>query len=384
MSSRRPTRATAKKASYKLKSVVLSDDGMDDMEVTEIADNNDDSDEYVAPTKNGAAEEEEEGDEDEDDMSPIHSQDEEDQGSKKGGATSSKTTRRRKPEARFATTAAELKEILTAGAGSHYDGQEPAPPGSLDTLVKDIQLEPTSLPIKMCTKVGSSPRGARQSQNPLRKKSFHKRGGMHDTDTIPPSWKDSYNGPTALEVQHVSMKEENLEEPVYRNITSNIKDFKVFTDTSDLDDYLPVNARTKISVKDKDLDLETMSATYVKGEGEKSPGDMYMINAGVSVWALDWCPLPTKKDGPEGGMDYVAIAGFPDTAENCRKRDQTYPLGKQDSHPNVIQLWSVRCRSDDDGYMQGDPAIYMSLCILHNYGAVLDMKWCPTGNMLEA
>lgn len=83
-------------------------------------------------------------------------------------------------------------------------------------------------------------------------------------------------------------------------------------------------------------------------------------------------------------MDYIAVGGFPDTAENCRRRDQTYPLGKQDSHPNVIQIWNVHCGTDEEGTLQGDPDVYMALCILHGYGAVLDMKWCPNGNLMEA
>lgn len=83
-------------------------------------------------------------------------------------------------------------------------------------------------------------------------------------------------------------------------------------------------------------------------------------------------------------MDYVAVGGFPDTAENCRQRDQTYPLGKQDSHPNVIQIWSVHCDTNEEGMLQGDPEVYMALCILHSYGAVLDLKWCPNGNLMEA
>ena len=99
---------------------------------------------------------------------------------------------------------------------------------------------------------------------------------------------------------------------------------------------------------------------------------------------MDWCPLPSHAKSPKDNMDYVAIGGFPDTAENCIVRDQLYPLGKQDAHPNMIQIWSMNCNTDDQGELQGNPETYLSLCILHSYGAVLDLKWCPTGGLMDA
>jgi hypothetical protein len=109
-----------------------------------------------------------------------------------------------------------------------------------------------------------------------------------------------------------------------------------------------------------------------------------MLNAGLSVWAMDWCPLPSMKGEPSCSMDYIAVGGFPDTDENCQMRDQLYYLGKQDPHPNIIQLWSMNCDSNNEGELQGKPDAYLALCILHSYGAVFDLKWCPYGNWMKA
>jgi hypothetical protein len=117
---------------------------------------------------------------------------------------------------------------------------------------------------------------------------------------------------------------------------------------------------------------------------ETGINDYYILNAGFSVWAMDWCPLPSHSESPKDNMDYVAIGGFPDTAENCIARDQLYPLGKQDANPNMIQIWSMNCNINDQGELQGNPETYLSLCILHSYGAVLDLKWCPTGGLMDA
>lgn len=100
---------------------------------------------------------------------------------------------------------------------------------------------------------------------------------------------------------------------------------------------------------------------------------------------MDWCPLPSYRDDEEGeNRSYVAIGGFPDTAENCNGRDQLYPLGKQDVHPNVIQIWTMNCNTNDEGELRGEPNASLTLCILHSYGAVFDLKWCPTGGYMKA
>ncbi|KAG0088312.1 hypothetical protein BGZ92_006314 [Podila epicladia] len=312
--------------------------------------------------------------EDEDDGEGEHLEhDEEPQAAKK--------KRSRRQEVQFAANPSELKRLLSENSnGQGSDTNQDNTGGILNSMVQKLEIVPSSLPVRMSNRT-VNPDRKRSSSHPLTKRHVHKKGEMHKSNAIPLNWKLSHQGPTSFEVHHVSMTEEALRNTFYPHICSNIKDFKVITDPSDLDEYFPVITTSTANVRDQELSMPIMTGEYVKTTEETGINDFYLINAGLSVWALDWCPLPTKD---EKNTDYIAVGGFPDTAENCRRRDQTYPLGKQDSHPNVIQIWSVHCDTNEEGALQGEPEIYMSLCILHNYGAVLDMKWCPNGNLMEA
>ncbi|KAF9193422.1 hypothetical protein BGZ50_007494 [Haplosporangium sp. Z 11] len=152
----------------------------------------------------------------------------------------------------------------------------------------------------------------------------------------------------------------------------------------DLDEYMPEPATTKIRARDTEYEMRTMTAQYMETTEKAGVNDGYILNTGLSVWAMDWCPLASYEEESSKDMNYIAVGGFPDTAENCIARDQLYPLGKQDAHPNVIQIWKVNCSTNDEGELQGQSEAYLAMCILHPYGAVFDLKWCPTGNILEA
>ncbi|KAG0351503.1 hypothetical protein BG005_009010 [Podila minutissima] len=386
----RPARAAAKGVSYKPKSgkkkskrgAEGSDDSevdMDDFQMSEPDD--DDSDEYIAPADAGNPEDDDEDigpiEEDEDDGEGEHLEDDEE-------PQAVKKKRSRRQEVQFAANPSELKRLLSENSnGQGSDTNQDNTGGILNSMVQKLEIVPSSLPVRMSNRT-VNPDRKRSSSHPLTKRHVHKKGEMHKSNAIPLNWKLSHQGPTSFEVHHVSMTEEALRNTVYPHICSNIKDFKVVTDPSDLDEYFPVITTSTANIRDQELSMPIMTGEYVKTTEETAINDFYLINAGLSVWALDWCPLSSNDELSEKSIDYIAVGGFPDTAENCRRRDQTYPLGKQDSHPNVIQIWSVHCDTNEEGILQGDPEVYMSLCILHNYGAVLDMKWCPNGNLMDA
>ncbi|KAF9310853.1 hypothetical protein BG003_008034 [Podila horticola] len=386
----RPARAAARKVSYKHKSgknkskqgAEGSDDSevdMDDFQMSEPGD--DDSDEYVAPADAETPEDDDEDigpiEEDEDDGEGEHLDDDEE-------PLVVKKKRSRRQEVQFAANPSELKRLLSENSnGQGSDTNQDNAGSVLNSMVHKLEIVPSSLPVRMSNRT-VNPDRKRSSSHPLTKRHVHKKGEMHKSNAIPLNWKLSHQGPTSFEVHHVSMTDEALRDTVYPHICSNIRDFKVVTDPSDLDEYFPVITNSTANFRDQELVMPIMTGEYVKTTEETSINDFYLINAGLSVWALDWCPLPSNNEQPEKNMDYVAVGGFPDTAENCRQRDQTYPLGKQDSHPNVIQIWSVHCDTNEEGMLQGDPEVYMALCILHSYGAVLDLKWCPNGNLMEA
>ncbi|KAF9200808.1 hypothetical protein BGZ49_008948 [Haplosporangium sp. Z 27] len=333
----------------------------------------DDSDEYVEPPK-GKEEDDyyEDADmpEDEDeDMADINEEEEEEEDEDEGG-TSRSTRKRRQTFKSFSVSHEEMSNLLTPRS----DAQ-----GKSSSVGKsDMKFSAGTAPNK------SAPATATQRSRNQNKGKLHKKGDMRRSEFLPQSWRYSYQAPTFDDVSHVSMQEEVLRTVVYPNIGSNVKDFLVVIEPSDMDEYLPVLATTMINTRDMDLEMGTMTAQYIKTTDKTGINDFYILNTGFSVWALDWCPLPSYEDDITKNMNYIAVGGFPDTAENCIARDQLYPLGKQDAHPNVIQLWSVNCSTDENGQLQGESKAYLAICILHSYGAVLDLKWCPTGCFMPA
>ncbi|KAF9169181.1 hypothetical protein BGX21_003537 [Mortierella sp. AD011] len=329
----------------------------------------DDSDEYVEPSKDKDDDDYDEDmdipEEEDEDIADVNddSDEEEDDEPKKS------TKRRRQNQTKsFAVSLDQMTELLNARDQPHEK-----PNNAKDANMK---ISPASVRHKMAP-VTATQRAPRDLKN---KNKMHKKGDMRRSDSLPQSWKLSYQAPTSEDVSHVSMQEDVLRAVVYPNIGSNMKDFLVITEPSDLDEYLPVLTTTKINTRDMDIEMGTMTSRYIETTDKTGINDYYILNTGFSVWGLDWCPLPSyEQDEIEENASYVAVGGFPDTAENCIARDQLYPLGKQDAHPNVIQLWNMNCESDENGQLQGEAKSYLAICILHSYGAVLDLKWCPTG-----
>ncbi|KAF9193717.1 hypothetical protein BGZ51_002381 [Haplosporangium sp. Z 767] len=113
--------------------------------------------------------------------------------------------------------------------------------------------------------------------------------------------------------------------------------------------------------------------------------DFIRSAAGISVWAMDWCALTADHDpSGDGSTDYLAVGGFPDTAQNCEDRDLFCKIGVQDAHPNMIQIWSMNCGADMEKNSNEEPKAHLDLCIAHDYGTVMDLKWCPSGNFAVA
>ncbi|KAG0366412.1 hypothetical protein BGX24_003706, partial [Mortierella sp. AD032] len=388
MGATRPARSAAKKGASKTKNLggkkiasKNSDVDMDedDYEPAPEGDDDDVSDEYVEPAagKNGH----DNDDDDDDEHMEVDEELDEDEEVKP------KRQRRRKQTNNFSIPLEEMNRLLS----TRHHADVPTEGESAKAIVagtelnlermdgKDVVLPPTSLRSR-ANAAGETKRAPKK--RPI--KPVHKKGEMHSSQNIPDIWKHSYQGPTSADVHHVSMQQEYLQATVYPNITSNIKDFLIVTEPSDLDEYFPVLTTTRIHTRGEDIDMRTMTAKYMETTKQTGLNDYYILNAGFSVWAMDWCPLSSNDKEAKKNMDYVAIGGFPDTAENCIARDQLYPLGKQDAHPNMIQVWSMNCNTNDQGELQGSPQTYLALCILHSYGAVFDLKWCPTGGHMDA
>ncbi|KAG9319166.1 hypothetical protein KVV02_002462 [Mortierella alpina] len=384
----RPVRTVAKrsKAGKTVKRELQSDDDFREDQDSPAAriDENDDSDEYVAGSdaKGGNAD----GDDDERDMDmdvdmDMDIDDDNNNDERKLKLMPTKTRRRRPAVKTYSVSLDEMNKLLT----THDDtttsiAAEVAefPAGSVvnteGLMWKPVVRQSKAVPATAPKRVNRPPA----------KKTVSKKGFMHDSEMIPNVWKLSYQAPTSKELRYVSMQEQDLRDTVYPNINSSQKDFRVVNDPAELEEYLPVMATSTIYAREEQLDMPTMTAHYLETTTKTGVNDGYIFNTGFSVWALDWCPLPSYEDAPDRNMSYIAIGGLPDTAENCIDRDQLYPLGKQDAHPNIIQIWSMNCNTNEQGELRDDPKAYLALCILHSYGAVFDMKWCPTGSFKEA
>ncbi|KAF9432324.1 hypothetical protein BGZ76_010963 [Entomortierella beljakovae] len=385
----RPARSAKKNVSYKLE--VLDDDignrkpkskGKNKAKKYSNDDDDGDSDEYVEPQKDKEEEEEEDDDdlemledEDEDMPEPIEDDIDDDDDDEDGGSNS-KPARKKRRQKVMNSFSVSLDE-MTGFLDTRGDTQES---GGTTRGNRELKILPATLSHKVAPVTATS-----RSRGPYVKGKQTKKGEMRRDDNLPDSWMKSFQGPSSNDIDHVSMSEDVLRDPVYTNIVSSMNDFKVITEPSEMDEYLPVLTSVKIHARDTNIEMETMTSRFMPSTDKACINESYILNTGFSVWALDWCPLPSY-NGKESGenMNYIAVGGFPDTAENCIARDQLYPLGKQDAHPNIIQLWKVNCETDNTGRLKGSPESYLSLCILHSYGAVLDLKWCPTGGYLPA
>ncbi|KAF9313856.1 hypothetical protein BGZ91_006148, partial [Linnemannia elongata] len=388
MGGTRPARSAAKKGASKIKagakkqSSKSSDVDMDSDNYEPAPEgDDDDEDEYVEQAKDKNRHNDDEDDED------VHM--EVDEELDEDEDVKPKKQRRRKQTNNFTIPLEEMNRLLSTrnNADTQAEGGNTA---NATVAGTELSLERmggedvVGASVSLRARANAAGEPKRRAQRSRPNKPMHKKGEMNSSEILPEIWKSSYQGPTQEDIHYVSMQPEYLTTTVYPNIASNIKDFRIITEPSALDEYFPVLATTSIHTRGQDIDMRTMTAKYMESTNQTGINDYYILNAGFSVWAMDWCPLPSNAKSPKDNMDYVAIGGFPDTAENCIARDQLYPLGKQDAHPNMIQIWSMNCNTNDQGMLQGNPETYLSLCILHSYGAVLDLKWCPTGGFMGA
>ncbi|XP_006818350.1 general transcription factor 3C polypeptide 2-like [Saccoglossus kowalevskii] len=86
---------------------------------------------------------------------------------------------------------------------------------------------------------------------------------------------------------------------------------------------------------------------------------------GGPVWAANWCPLPLECTSAN---QYIAISCHRDY-ETTHTYDDLY------SEKGMIQLWCFKILNKKRQYSLP----YLSLGIAHEFGAIWDMKWCPSG-----
>lgn len=97
----------------------------------------------------------------------------------------------------------------------------------------------------------------------------------------------------------------------------------------------------------------------------------HVINVGSSVWGLGFAPKNPLEES-QITTQYLAVAGYKGAEEESHHFSEVQPRG---SYKNCIQLWRLELT------VQGEQAVdpVLDVCILHDFGIVRDLKWCPYG-----
>lgn len=95
-----------------------------------------------------------------------------------------------------------------------------------------------------------------------------------------------------------------------------------------------------------------------------------MINTGGSIWGLDFAPKCGSDDN-DPTTQYLAVSGFRGAVDEHITMDTIQPTG---SYKNAIQIWKLKLSVE-----RSSESAELDMCLLHDYGVVYDLKWCPYG-----
>lgn len=110
------------------------------------------------------------------------------------------------------------------------------------------------------------------------------------------------------------------------------------------------------------------SPTHIGKHVAVKPG--YVINNGGAIWGLGFAPKrPDIESDPHA--QYLAITGFRGAEKEHHKQRGEVPTG---TYKNAIQIWKLHLSVNDDPV---EPRL--DLCLLHDFGPVKSLDWCPYG-----
>jgi general transcription factor 3C polypeptide 2 len=141
--------------------------------------------------------------------------------------------------------------------------------------------------------------------------------------------------------------------------------------------------------------LDTFGATATVDPNttgqDSTPPDDYLLHAGGSIWALDWCPSTApsssssstpQDDGPStskaaqntqpssSNSTFLAVGCHP-------KNEPIHRIGIATSGPNSIQIWELDAiEKSKKSSTANKPR--MAVAIGHNGGLTWHCKWCPS------
>ena len=96
----------------------------------------------------------------------------------------------------------------------------------------------------------------------------------------------------------------------------------------------------------------------------------YLLNTGGNTWGLDFVPKVESRD-TSPFIQYLAVAGYRGASEERIGLNEEQPTV---TYKNCVQLWKLKL-----SVKQEPEEPLLDVCILHDFGAVYDLKWCPYG-----
>ncbi|RCH99100.1 hypothetical protein CU098_010494 [Rhizopus stolonifer] len=161
--------------------------------------------------------------------------------------------------------------------------------------------------------------------------------------------------------EYSALYEESAKNSIYRSVPLLEEEWKIVSDSSG---YLPEENSVTVTTGISQLrtrTLEIFEHIHLSDDIRYKKG--FILNAGISIWAIDFVPKQAKDH-----TQYLAIGGYNSTKEHYMIDEDT----QTDKRYNVVQLWSF---SSSPEQMKQNPKLEM--CILHEYGAISDLKWAP-------
>ncbi|CEP11389.1 hypothetical protein [Parasitella parasitica] len=156
----------------------------------------------------------------------------------------------------------------------------------------------------------------------------------------------------------------------YQNIHA-VKEEWCLSDESDALSYLPIMKdplRVTVGIDEKKtIDIPNGESVRLDNHFKYKKG--YIINTGGSIWGLDFVPKLHNDADPT--TQYLAVAGYKGTVSEHHELDDIQATG---TYKNAIQIWKLKLSTK-----QPSEDSILDMCLLHDFGVIHDLKWCPYG-----
>ncbi|KAI8332065.1 hypothetical protein BC941DRAFT_437408 [Chlamydoabsidia padenii] len=147
---------------------------------------------------------------------------------------------------------------------------------------------------------------------------------------------------------------------------------------TDWEPTIPQNAQPYLPLQDQDpvnvvLGIQQLTTVNLPVFGSTCLGKHmkykhgYVINTGGSVCGLDFAPKTSIFD-TQPMIQYLATGGYKEPNVLCG-----FETPRQ-GNPNCIQLWKLNLATTEQ-----EESPVLDLVLLHDYGDVRDLRWCPYG-----